>query len=110
MPSSSRPLARLIPLLLLLSAPVVAADLEEAEALFRTGKYDECARMAAEEIAGVEGWGERWRVLKISAEMQRGKYAEAMDSLERALRRFPASVPRLVVSRRLGRERGRMPH
>jgi tetratricopeptide (TPR) repeat protein len=107
MPSSSRPLAWLIPLLLLLAGPTTAADLEEAEALYRTGKYDECARMAAEEITGVEGWSERWRTLKISAEMQRGRYAEAMDTLERALRRFPASVSLRLLARDVYRYNGR---
>ena len=27
-----------------------AADLDEAEALFRAGRYEECAEMAAEEV------------------------------------------------------------
>src|SRR5262249_49357145 len=53
-----------------------AADLNQAEALYRAGKYDECARLAEQEIAG-RGWGERWRSLKIAAELARGKYAEA---------------------------------
>jgi tetratricopeptide (TPR) repeat protein len=107
MRSSSRPLPWLIPLLLILAGPTTAADLEEAEALYRTGKYDECARVAAEEIAGAQGWGERWRILKVSAEMQRGKYAEAMDSLERAIRRFPASVPLRLLARDVYRYNGR---
>ena len=92
MRSSVRLLAAILPLLSLLAGQAGAADLDEAEALFRAGKYDECAQVAAEQIAGLEGWGERWRVLKISSEMQRGKYAEAMDTLERALRRFPATT------------------
>ena len=108
MPVSSRPLAWITPLLLvLLTGPAGAAELEEAEALFRAGKYDECARVAAEEIAGVEGWSERWRVLKVSAEMQRGRYAEAMDSLHRAIRRFPASIPLRLLAHDVYRYNGR---
>jgi tetratricopeptide (TPR) repeat protein len=67
-------------------------DLEQAETLFRTGKYDECARAAAEEIRG-GGWNERWYVLKIESELARGKYAEALATLEAGIRRYPSSVP-----------------
>src|SRR4051794_34495317 len=66
-------------------------DLGEAAHLFRTGQYDECARMAGEETK-VGLWSERWAHWKIKAELQRGKYAEALASLEHALRRFPASA------------------
>jgi tetratricopeptide (TPR) repeat protein len=100
MPAPSRPLAWITPLLcLFVVGSACAAELEQAEALFRAGKYDECARVAAEEITGGDGWSERWRVLKISAEMERGKYAEAMDSLNRALRRFPVSIPLRLLAR-----------
>jgi tetratricopeptide (TPR) repeat protein len=107
MPASCRPFARIFPLFLVLAGPAGAADLEEAEALFRAGKYDECARMAAEEIAGVQGWSERWRTLKISAEMEQGKYDEALDSLQRALRRFPASLSLRLQARDVYRYNGR---
>ena len=44
MPASSRPLAWITPLLLVvLAGPAGAAELEEVESLFRAGKYDECA-------------------------------------------------------------------
>ena len=39
--------------------------------------------------------------------MQRGRYAEAMDSLERALRRFPASIPLRLLARDVYRYNGR---
>ncbi len=107
MRSSVRPLAAMASALVMLSAPLNAADLDEAEALFRAGKYDDCARVAAEEISGAEGWTERWRSLKISSEMQRGKYAEALDSLERALRRFPASISLRLLAPDLYRYNGR---
>lgn len=103
-----RPVDRMTPLLFLfLAVPTLAADLDEAEALFRAGKYEECARMAAEEISGLEGWSERWRILKISAEMQRGKYPEALDSLERAVRRFSASIPVHLMALDVYRYNGR---
>jgi tetratricopeptide (TPR) repeat protein len=88
-------------------APAVGADLKEAEKLYRTGRYDECARLVDEEM-GVTGWSEPWRHLKIKAELATGKYDEAKSSLEGALRRFPASISlRLLgfdVYRRSGRD------
>ena len=48
-----------------------AADLEEVENLFRTGRYEECARQAAEEIAG-GALGERWDALRIQSELAQG--------------------------------------
>jgi tetratricopeptide (TPR) repeat protein len=96
------------PLLCLwIALTAAAADVDEAEALFRAGKYDECARMAAEEIAGADGWSERWRILKIAAEMRRGKYPEAMDSLDRAVRRFSASIPLRLMAIDVYRFNGR---
>ncbi len=76
---------------LLVCSVAAAAELADAEKLYRTGRYDECARMADEEINSV-GWNEPWRHWKIKSELARGKYADALVSLEDALRRFPASV------------------
>jgi tetratricopeptide (TPR) repeat protein len=92
------------------AAGAAAGDLEEAETLYRTGRYDQCAAMAAEEMGNAGGaWTERWRQLEISAKLARGKYDEAMASLESALRRFPASISLrllgLEVYRYNGRER-----
>ena len=69
----------------------LGADLGEAEKLFRTGQYDECAKLAADEIREA-GWNERWYVLKIDAEMARGKYAEALKTLGAGRRRFPSGI------------------
>ena len=94
-----------ISLLVGLTARHSAADLDEAEALLR-GKYDECQKLAAEEIDGL-GWNERWRVLRISSELARGKYAEALSSAESAVRRFPASIPLRLLARDVYRYNGR---
>lgn len=77
--------------LTLIPVPALATDLPEAEALFRTGKYDECAKAAGEELRQSYR-GEVWSHLKIRAEMTRGQYEGALKSLEDGLRRFPASV------------------
>ena len=69
----------------------IAADLAEAEKLFRTGRYDECVRLVDDEIANM-AWSESWRHLKIRSQLATGKYSEAIASLEEALRRFPERV------------------
>ena len=104
----SKPAGRgfVIGLVLGLAGPTVAADFEEAEALFRAGKYDACQKLAEEEIAGL-GWNERWRVLKISCELARGQYAEALVSAESAVRRFPASIALQLLARDVYRYNGR---
>jgi len=86
-------------------AAAFAADLEEAEILFRTGRYDECARVVDDEIGNA--WSEPWHHLKIRTELARGKDAEAMASLEDALRRFPASVSLHLLGRDVYRRNGR---
>src|SRR5882724_8053195 len=75
-----------------LCCSAAAADLEELDARFRAGDYDGCARMAGEEVAK-GAWTDLWYRYKIESELARGKYADALASLEGALRRFPASVP-----------------
>src|SRR3954463_5728812 len=68
-----------------------AANLEEVENLFRTGRYEECAKQAAGEIAG-GALGERWDALRIQSELARGEYQAALDALEVGNRRYPTSL------------------
>jgi tetratricopeptide (TPR) repeat protein len=84
----------------------VAADLEEAETLFRAGRYDECAQLAAAELKR-GAWTERWHHLKIESELARGKSAAALGSLETALRRFPVSVSLRLLGCDVYRSNGR---
>jgi hypothetical protein len=81
-------------------------DLSDAEQLYRTGKYDECARLAAAEI-GRGLWSERWAHWKIRAELARGKYEAALATLEDAERRYPASVTLRLLGRDVYRYNGR---
>ena len=68
-----------------------AADLQDAQRRFYTGKYAECARLAAAEIeAGA--WHEDWRCLKIEAELATGKYGEAAATADEALSMHPLSL------------------
>ena len=73
-----------------------AADLEEAAKLLRTGRYEECEKQASSALHGGEE-GEDWYALKIRAEMARGKYEEAQESLKEATRRYPASIPLFLI-------------
>ncbi|QDV32790.1 tetratricopeptide repeat protein [Tautonia plasticadhaerens] len=86
--------------------PAGAADLDEAEALLRSGSYEEAARMAAEAVGGFV-WEERWIQLKAEAELATGADEAALASLEVGLRRFPASLPLLMMARDVFRYTGR---
>ena len=91
-------------MLLLLAGPGVpsvrAASLTEARGLLRAGKYDECAKMATAAIA--EGYyGEDWPLLKIESDMQRGRYSEALKTLDAALGNFKYSVRLRYAGRRV---------
>ena len=68
-----------------------AADLEDAEELFNTGKYSQCAALAAAEIER-NAWDEEWHYLKASAELAEGKYARTLETVEQALEHFALSV------------------
>lgn len=57
------------------------ADIADAEKLLRTGKYAECEKLAADEIAGGTEFV-RWWELKARAEVARGQYEQAGKSIE----------------------------
>jgi tetratricopeptide (TPR) repeat protein len=87
------------------SGSALAADRQEIEDHFRTGRYDECVRLIDEEIA-TGGWNEPLRLLKIKSQLARGKYPEALASLEEALTRFPASISLHLLGRDVYRLNG----
>lgn len=68
-----------------------AADIAEAERLYKSGQYAECIELTAAAIADGD-FSETWRVLKIQAELATGRYTDANKSLKLALDRYPASV------------------
>jgi hypothetical protein len=92
------PLALAILLSLTPALPTFAADLAEAEAHLRAGRYEEAAKLAAQETAS-GSWVERWHLIKIRAEMAQGLYPAAQASLEDGLRRLPASLALLLLGR-----------
>lgn len=82
-----------------------AADLEEGEALYRAGKYEECARLAEEELERVR-WGDQWSLLKIRADLARGEYKSALAALGTGLDRAPSSIPLRLLGREVYRFNG----
>ena len=83
-----------------------AADVAEAEAAYRAGRYGDAARVAAEEVRN-GSWIERWHLVKIRAEMAQGLYPAALGSLEDGLRRIPGSVALLLLGRDVYRANGK---
>ncbi|HZN33427.1 MAG TPA: hypothetical protein VFB80_06385, partial [Pirellulaceae bacterium] len=75
----------------LLPLPVAAADLAELTQLFRAGKYAECVTGAAAEIENAR-YSENLRLLKLRAEMELGRYGDALKTLDAALKDFPTSI------------------
>ena len=78
--------------------PLAADDLEDAQALFNSGRYAECIEAAAKGIEQL-GWRESWRHLKIRAELETGRYADALATLEAALERFSSSIRLRLLAR-----------
>ena len=82
-----------------------AADLEDGVNLLRTGRYEECEKLASSSLeAGTPG--EDWHALKIRAEVARGKYREALEALEEATHRYPESLRLFLIGRDVRRFNG----
>lgn len=79
-----------------------AADLAEATQSFRTGKYAECIDFTTEIVSQNEYHEPAW-MLKIQAEMETGKYAEAAKSLDAALAKLTYSVQLRWIGREVCR-------
>jgi tetratricopeptide (TPR) repeat protein len=76
---------------LFLSTCAFSAELADVERLYRTGKYAECAQVAAAEIKdGV--WDAAWPVFQAKAELAQGKYPAALRTVEEALEQYGASL------------------
>jgi predicted Zn-dependent protease len=100
-----RPIVILVSLAFSSALTASAADLEDVEKLFRTGRYAEVARLAGEEIERGAA-NERFSELKIEAELAQGQYAEAKETLEDALHRFRASAALRLLGREVYRSNG----
>lgn len=82
-----------------------AAELPEGEQLFRTGKYAECASLAAKEANS--SWDVDWPVLKINSELAQGKYRAALHSVEEALDDHGSNLRLRLLARTVKRFNGR---
>jgi tetratricopeptide (TPR) repeat protein len=82
-----------------------AATLAEAEKLFRTGEYAQCAEVTGLAIAEGE-LSESWRLLKLRAELELGRYTHALKTLEEAKKRYPNSLQLLWIERDVRRFNG----
>ncbi len=70
---------------------VPAADAPDLSELFRTGKYEACVGAATEAIKSSQ-YNESYRVLKLRAELELGRYADAAVTFEEALKSIPRSI------------------
>jgi tetratricopeptide (TPR) repeat protein len=68
-----------------------AAELDDAEKLYRGGQYAECIAECGKAIAA-DQWQEGWRLLKIRAELATGKGSQALATFEAAAKRYPTSI------------------
>ncbi|WP_237607708.1 tetratricopeptide repeat protein [Roseimaritima sediminicola] len=70
-----------------LAGTAAGANLGEAEALYRAGKYEACRAVAAEAVEdGV--WNVRWPMLLIRCQLTTGRYEEALQTYEAAAEKF----------------------
>ncbi|MBS0262958.1 MAG: tetratricopeptide repeat protein [Planctomycetes bacterium] len=82
----------------MLTPVVQGADYPRLAGLFRTGQYSQCAEEAVKEIASDE-FSENIRLIKIRAEMEIGRYADALATLDAALQKLPTSIQLRWVGR-----------
>lgn len=68
-----------------------AADSAQITGLFRGGKYAECVEATTKAITESE-FNENLRVLKIRSELELGRYPDAAESLDAALKKFTGSI------------------
>lgn len=78
-------------LFLVATASSRAEETVNAAGLFRSGHYAECIESATKEIAARD-FDEAPRLLKLKAELELGRYADAAQTLEAALKRFPNTI------------------
>ncbi|MCA9000014.1 MAG: hypothetical protein KDA80_23660, partial [Planctomycetaceae bacterium] len=70
---------------------VSAETIDECRAMLMRGKLQECIDVTAAEIEK-GAFGEAWHQLKAEAELESGKYQDAMGTIEAALERYGWSI------------------
>ncbi len=84
-----------------------AMTLIDAEALFLSGKYEECSKRVEAELASGGYHAEPWYRWKVEADRARGRYPAAIATIEEALRRNASGVSFRLLAREVYREAGR---
>ena len=75
-----------------------AADFDSAQQQFYAGQYEEAAEVAAAEVErGI--WNERWPRLLIKCYLATGKYSEALETYDAAIKRYPTSLTLRMLGR-----------
>src|SRR5438045_5011621 len=91
--------------LLLVTSSAAAADLVATNNLFRTGQYAECVDEAAKALEESPSH-ETFRLLKLRAEMELGRYPDALTTLDAGLKALPYSLQLRIVGRDVCRFNG----
>ena len=105
-PSRNSFLAPLIFLAIVSADRLQAQSLAEAKVLFDTGEYAQCREMC-EKGCQEYSWYESWRHQKLEAELVLGRYAEALGTVEKGLKDFPASIGLRFIGHRVYLHNGR---
>lgn len=82
-----------------------AETLSEAKDLFRSGDYEKCVEVAAQEIAGGRSFVD-WYVLKTESEMTLGRYSDAAQTIDDAKKAAPTNLRLLWLERDVRRFNG----
>ena len=78
-------------ILLCFAASLKCSEIDDVKNLYRTGDYEACIELAAEQVdKGV--WNELWPRMLIESFLTTGDYSAALLSYEKALTRFPDSI------------------
>ncbi len=73
------------------SAPAQVTTPRAAEKLYFAGKYDACLQLAEDQVArGV--WNEQWSEWWLRCLLTRGRYSEAQQAYETALKRYASHI------------------
>ena len=87
-------------LISLQSLTLHAATISECQNLLRVGKYAECLD-AATEAVNRRSYGEEWPMLKAEAELQLGRYSQALETVNEGMQRYAWSIRLRIVAHRL---------
>ncbi|MBI5383472.1 MAG: tetratricopeptide repeat protein [Verrucomicrobia bacterium] len=89
----------------LAAMPLCAAEIEEARALFLSGRYQECVATAAAEFKQ-RSYSEQWRLMLVEGLWTVGRYTEARAVITNALAQETSSIRLRLLARDVFRSTG----